>query len=128
LKVGLEQSVYLHIYDLNENVSKLNDCTIHLGFGAFHTGVEVFNRELSFGYPNGMISFSVADRIPSDLLGIFICKPKQAATGAIYRKSILMGTVSVTNSEVLEMLKQMKYAGYFFLMLILTKQGRMERR
>lgn len=92
LKVGMEQNVYLHIYDLNENVSKLNDCTIHLGFGAFHTGVEIFNRELSFGYPNG----------------IFICKPKQASTGAIYRKSVLMGTVTVTNQELIEMIKAMK--------------------
>lgn len=114
LKVGMEQNVYLHIYDLNENVSKLNDCTIHLGFGAFHTGVEIFNRELSFGYPNGTFHFFEYSA-PVSLKGIFICKPKQASTGAIYRKSVLMGTVTVTNQELIEMIKAMKYAPFFLL-------------
>lgn len=107
-KVGLDQNVYLHIYDLSEGVQKLNDYTLHLGFGAFHTGVEIFKRELSFGFPNGMIECVFYSPFIK-CLGIFICKPKGASTGAVYRKTILMGTVPLTHQDVVEVIRELKY-------------------
>lgn len=44
--------VLLNVYDLWD-LQKVNSCTLHFGFGAFHCGVEVFGQEYSFGYPDG---------------------------------------------------------------------------
>ena len=48
--------VFLNLYDLvieNQPMTMLNTITTPLGFGAFHTGVEVRGVEVAFGMENG---------------------------------------------------------------------------
>ncbi len=49
-----EVDVLLNVYDLFE-LGKVNDRTIHLGFGAFHSAVQIFDMEISYGYPAGTL-------------------------------------------------------------------------
>ena len=55
-EVGAAASVFLNIYDLvvdDSVLTNLNNKTVKFGFGAFHTGIEIFNREISFGVLTG---------------------------------------------------------------------------
>ncbi|OQR96821.1 hypothetical protein THRCLA_07161 [Thraustotheca clavata] len=63
-------AVILNVYDLME----ANAYTHALGFGAFHSGLDVGGDEYSF----------------AGGAGIFTCRPKQA-DGAVFRESIHMG-------------------------------------
>lgn len=53
-------AVVLNVYDLvvdGSPLTKLNDKTKRFGFGAFHTGVQVFGQEISFGVLTGPAPF-----------------------------------------------------------------------
>ena len=62
--------VKLNVYDLNE----MNETTYLFGFGAFHSGVEIFGREYTFAKG-----------------GIFYTPPKEVPPPAKFRESIEMG-------------------------------------
>jgi len=49
-------TVVLNVYDLvvdGSSLTNINNKTIKCGFGAFHTGIEIFDREISFGVLTG---------------------------------------------------------------------------
>lgn len=85
--MALENTVdiRLNIYDLvldGRPLKKLNDVAIPLGFGAFHSGIEIFGKEVSF----------------SQSEGIFLAPPKNC-WGADFRKSVVLGEARITRSE-----------------------------
>lgn len=63
--------VYLNVYELT-SFDPYNGYLIRLGFGAFHSGVEVYGKEYSYGYNNTYTT------------GIFDIEPKSAC-GCKYR-------------------------------------------
>lgn len=65
--------VYLNVYEL-ESFEGANKYLVPLGFGAYHSGVEIFGREYSFGYGDTSES------------GIFSIEPK-TAPGCKYKLS-----------------------------------------
>ncbi|GJD12126.1 DeSI-like protein At4g17486 [Galdieria sulphuraria] len=82
LEDNLGTPVVLHVYDLIhpdevERLRKVNNYLILFGLGFFHSGVEIFGKEYSFGANNSMET------------GVFSVPPKQTV-GAIYRQSILI--------------------------------------
>eukprot|EP01132_Coremiostelium_polycephalum_P006633 gene6633-8205_t len=72
---GHKEKVYLNVYDL------------HPSIGAFHSGVEVYGVEYSFG--GHEFSFS----------GVFEIEPK-TANGVIFRESILIGETNHSYNQV----------------------------
>jgi hypothetical protein len=64
--------VILNIYDLQSqdgkiDVSKWNNILVSFGLGAFHTGVEVFNWEISFSC-NGSYTLKLKSHLWRNLL------------------------------------------------------------
>lgn len=93
----IEDMVLLHVYDMSPGVvRRANDALsfaltkITMG-GAFHTGIEVFGQEQSFGYPTGMYP-----SVP------------RAERNHVYRCSIYLGRTSLTKSEVSTLLQEMR--------------------
>jgi len=58
-------NVYLNIYELL-SFDKYNGYLVPIGLGAYHSGVEVYGEEISFGYHEG------------DFSGIFSIEPRTA--------------------------------------------------
>ncbi|EME28089.1 uncharacterized protein Gasu_44260 [Galdieria sulphuraria] len=92
LEDNLGTPVVLHVYDLIhpdevERLRKVNNYLILFGLGFFHSGVEIFGKEYSFGANNSMET------------GVFSVPPKQTV-GAIYRQSILIGETLYSEHEV----------------------------
>jgi len=75
--------VYLNVYDL----SPYNNSLHPFGFGAYHTGVEVYGREYSFGQTDSGGS------------GVFDIAPR-SADGCIFREQLLLGEAMLSLSEV----------------------------
>jgi len=69
---------------------------MYIGMGAFHTGVQLYSNEYSFG--------GSQDAHPS-ASGMHTCTPKQAE--GIYRTSIDMGMTSKTSKEVDRILSEL---------------------
>ncbi|KAK1266251.1 DeSI-like protein [Acorus gramineus] len=88
--------VILNVYDL----TPLNDYMYWLGFGIFHSGIEVYGQEYGFG----------AHDFPSS--GVFEVEPK-TCPGFIYRRSISLGHIDMPPSEFHTFLENMasKYHG-----------------
>jgi len=84
-------NVVLHIYDLNPDANKALRL---LGTGAFHSAVEVFGEEWSYGFRESGT-------------GIFCCPPK-SCQGAVYRESVKMGTTPMSQHEVDSLLERMR--------------------
>eukprot|EP01088_Endostelium_zonatum_P015295 TRINITY_DN3686_c0_g1_i1.p1 TRINITY_DN3686_c0_g1~~TRINITY_DN3686_c0_g1_i1.p1 ORF type:complete len:296 (-),score=70.01 TRINITY_DN3686_c0_g1_i1:83-970(-) len=82
--------VILHVYDLNNN-----NWTSSFGFGAHHTGVEVFGQEYSFAHsPSGS--------------GVTITIPKSSVPPpAQFRESIEMGEINLTSQELRAIIENM---------------------
>ncbi|KYQ99901.1 hypothetical protein DLAC_03866 [Tieghemostelium lacteum] len=78
-----KENVYINVYDLHP----INNYTYLIGLGAYHSGVEVYGTEYSFG--GHEFSFS----------GVFEIEPK-TVTGANLRESILIGETTLTNKQV----------------------------
>jgi hypothetical protein len=72
-RVGVK--VFLNVYDL----SPANDWTHPIGMGAYHSGVEVYGAEWSFGSGGG----------------VFSCTPREAG-GAKFREQVLLGEVRLS--------------------------------
>lgn len=78
--------VLLNVYDLVVNgvsMSSLNAKTLPFGFGAFHSGLVVHDKEYSFAPQSG----------------IFKVKPKQAP-GAAFRATIPLGETTMTPADL----------------------------
>lgn len=71
------EPVFLNVYDLSPG----NDYLYPVGLGAFHSGVEVYGTEYSFGSGGG----------------IFPGTPREAA-GAKFRESIRLGEISISEA------------------------------
>ncbi|KAL9663173.1 hypothetical protein QQ045_028012 [Rhodiola kirilowii] len=80
--------VYLNVYDL----TPVNDCLYWAGIGVFHTGIEVHETEYAFG----------AHAYPAS--GIFEVDPHECP-GFKFRKSILMGTTSLNDDQVRDLME-----------------------
>jgi len=76
--------VLLNVYDLME----ANNYGYSLGFGAYHSGVEVDGKEYTFGGNS------------ADVSGIFVVEPKRAAGVLKFRETIDMGETLYTPDEV----------------------------
>merc|ERR1711924_437192 len=80
--------VWLHIYDLDPVVAKLNDYALRaVGMGAFHCGVEVLGSEWFFAWGD------------SSETGVLYCAPK-GHQGHVYKESMFMGNSPLTQIEV----------------------------
>ncbi|XVF88421.1 hypothetical protein PTKIN_Ptkin19aG0049900 [Pterospermum kingtungense] len=77
-----ETNVVLNVYDLTH----INNYCYWIGFGIFHSGIEVHGKEYGFG----------AHDFP--LSGVFEVEPK-SCPGFIYRCSISLGCISMPFSE-----------------------------
>jgi len=88
--------VTLQIYDAGgtEVVKNVNTFLRAVGTGAFHTGVEVYGKEWSFGFTNDGSS------------GIFSCPPQRCKTHA-YREAVPMGETFLSQTEVESLLLSM---------------------
>merc|ERR1719446_1876851 len=79
--------VLLHVYDLDEKVTMLNDGLYKLGAGAYHAGVEVYGREYSFD-GNGGIWWTATPKQHGDI-------------GYVHRESIVLGRTTLSHAEVM---------------------------
>jgi len=88
--------VILHIYDAGgtEMVKNVNTLLRAVGTGAFHTGVELYGKEWSFGFTNDGSS------------GIFSCPPRSCKTHR-YREAVPMGETPMSQMEVEDLLMQL---------------------
>mmetsp|Transcript_124416 Transcript_124416/g.387353 ORF Transcript_124416/g.387353 Transcript_124416/m.387353 type:complete len:244 (+) Transcript_124416:115-846(+) len=88
--------VTLQIYDAGGTrmVTNVNTLLRAVGTGAFHTGVEVYGKEWSFGFTNDGSS------------GIFACQPRRCKTHA-YRESVRLGDTSLSQLQVERMLLEL---------------------
>jgi len=94
--------VILNVYDLVEE----NKYGYHFGFGVYHSGVQIFDTEYSYGGHEFPIS------------GIFTCEPRHAA-GARFREALVLGEIDISMREVQAIIEAMatEYLGtnYHFL-------------
>ena len=86
--------VKLNVYDLNE----MNDTTYPFGFGAFHSGVEIFGREYTFAKGGIFYTLPKEEFLYITKGGIFISPGSKFFLTAIFEGSlvgILVGTVNL---------------------------------
>uniref|UniRef100_A0A7S4V0J2 PPPDE domain-containing protein n=1 Tax=Alexandrium monilatum TaxID=311494 RepID=A0A7S4V0J2_9DINO len=88
--------VTLHVYHVTglDAVRRVNKVLRALGTGAFHTGVEVYGQEYSFGFTDDGGS------------GVFWCPPGECEAHA-YLKSIPMGSVAMSEAQVQSLILQL---------------------
>ncbi|KAI4380438.1 hypothetical protein MLD38_006630 [Melastoma candidum] len=77
-----ETQVVLNVYDL----TPINNYTFWVGFGIFHSGIEVHGKEYGFGAHDFPIS------------GVFEVEPRNCP-GFLYRNSIQLGKINMPPSE-----------------------------
>ncbi|CAM0944974.1 unnamed protein product [Alopecurus aequalis] len=93
---GTTTPVLLNVYDL----TPVNDYLYWLGFGVFHSGIEVHGMECGFGAHD----FSSS--------GVFEVEPK-CCPGFVYRKTIWLGTTDMSREEFRSFIEKLagKYHG-----------------
>ncbi|KAL4563981.1 hypothetical protein LXL04_028030 [Taraxacum kok-saghyz] len=79
---NMDTQVFLNVYDL----TPINSYSIWMGFGIFHSGIQVYGMEYGFGAHDFPIS------------GVFEVEPK-SCPGFIYRCSIPLGHITISPSE-----------------------------
>jgi len=84
-------NVVLNVYDM---VDKWNDYTHRVGLGVFHSGVEVHEKEYSFGHH------------PYSFSGIFAVDPK-TAPGCRFRQSVFIGETELSSVQVQRILEDL---------------------
>jgi hypothetical protein len=94
-----KSKVTLHIYDVVSHalVRNVNCICRALGTGAFHTGVEVYRQEWSYGFSDQRRS------------GVFCCTPKSCNVHT-YREAVEMGQTTLSPGEVKTLLEEMSRA------------------
>nr|XP_043628462.1 deSI-like protein At4g17486 isoform X1 [Erigeron canadensis] len=85
---NMDTQVMLNVYDL----TPVNSYSIWLGFGIFHSGIQVYGMEYGFGAHDFPIS------------GVFEVEPK-SCPGFVYRCSIPLGHVSQSPTEFREFIE-----------------------
>jgi len=91
-----EERVVVRVYDLGRTfVTRLHN-RLSRDYGMFHTGVEVYGREWSFGM--------TLDELAT---GITWCRPAENQDHS-FRESIVMGCTSRSPRQVLDIIEQMK--------------------
>jgi len=86
-----EIKVFLNIYDLNP----LNNYLHPFGLGAYHTSIQFFDTEFSFGFHGGSHS------------GVYETEPRQSCDGR-FRQSISLGTTLLSIEEILDAIEELK--------------------
>lgn len=88
--------VTVQIYDAGgtEMVKNVNSFLREFGTGAFHSAVEVYGKEWSFGFTQDGSS------------GIFCCPPRRCKTHS-YREALSMGDTSLSQNQVEDVLARM---------------------
>lgn len=90
------RGVTLHIYDLGISGSEVINSVLRIvGTGAFHTGVEVYGKEYSFGY-------TPTDAVP----GVVTCQPRKCS-GHRFRESLTLGETTLQEKQVQELIKEL---------------------
>ena len=84
------EPVYLNIYDL----SPMNDYIYDIGFGFYHSGVQVHGDEWTFSTS-----------------GVFYHRPQQAPN-VKFRIQVLLGTVNYTSSKVKDIINSLLIKKY----------------
>ena len=79
-------AVILNVYDLND----INDCLWYVGFGGYHSTVEIYNEEYSYGPVHGIFAKYVNHEHNLPL-----------------RQSIVIGTTDKSHVEIRELLNDM---------------------
>ena len=80
------EPVYLNVYDL----SPMNDYTFDIGFGIYHSGIQVHGDEWTFSTS-----------------GVFYHRP-QEAPNVKFRTQVLLGTVNYTSSKVKDVINSLR--------------------
>jgi len=89
------EPVWLHIYDVCAgSVHLVNSIFRKAGTGAFHAGVEAFGCEWSYGFTTRGT-------------GVYSCPPR-SNTRHQYRESVLMGSTTLSEKELQELLQQLR--------------------
>mmetsp|Transcript_17315 Transcript_17315/g.41372 ORF Transcript_17315/g.41372 Transcript_17315/m.41372 type:complete len:119 (-) Transcript_17315:1744-2100(-) len=83
-----EEPVRLNVYDLTDSNKYVYWC----GFGAFHTGVEVYGIEYAYGGH------------PYDMSGLFATEPRNPPGNVRFRESIEIGTTLLSPGKVQEVI------------------------
>lgn len=94
-----KERVYLRVYDLGQTVltrGVLNRVT--QSYGAFHTGVEVYGREWSFGMTMDDVSTGITWNAPGQ------------NTDHSFRETLSMGYTTLSQMQVQQLIKDMKWA------------------
>lgn len=79
-----QTTVWLNVYDLTDS----NNAVYWCGFGAYHTGVEVYGVEYAFGGHS------------YDSSGLFATEPRNPPGQVYFRDSVDMGTINLSPQEV----------------------------
>jgi len=82
--------VYLNVYDLHH----ANSYGYFVGLGAFHSGVEIGDKEYAFGGHE------------YNFTGVYESTPR-VVVGAAFRESILLGETSLTRTEIQNILNEL---------------------
>mmetsp|Transcript_53302 Transcript_53302/g.158996 ORF Transcript_53302/g.158996 Transcript_53302/m.158996 type:complete len:297 (-) Transcript_53302:77-967(-) len=98
-KVPVSAPVILHIYDMGTDpeVQAMNRVLKMLGTGAFHCGVEVYDREWSFR----------GTRPGFEGTGVFWCRPRKC-NGHSYRESLDLGISHLSEDEVFRLIGRLQ--------------------
>mmetsp|Transcript_91495 Transcript_91495/g.264026 ORF Transcript_91495/g.264026 Transcript_91495/m.264026 type:complete len:252 (-) Transcript_91495:58-813(-) len=90
------ERVLVRVYDLGRTVLTRWHNEVSKGYGAFHTGVEVYGREWSFGMTFDDYSTGVT------------CNPPMMNPDHNFRETLCMGYTSMSPKEVLRVIEEMK--------------------
>lgn len=96
-----DTQVNLNIYDM---CGGLNNAMKKAGLGAYHTAVEVYGIEISFGTPDGMPK----EREALILEGIYTIEPKASIVG-IYKETISLGLAPASQADVLKIIEDLRF-------------------
>jgi len=88
-------TVTLHIYPVTDKttIQRVNTVLQAVGTGAFHTGVEVYGTEWSYGATDGCS-------------GLFACEPGECEAHS-YMQAMPVGSTGLTEEEVCDLLREL---------------------
>ncbi|CAG8544344.1 11313_t:CDS:2 [Paraglomus brasilianum] len=89
-----ETAVYLNVYDMLPG-SAVTAIGYWMGFGVFHTGVEVLGVEYNFGGHD------------YDASGVFRMKPRLGPPNVTYKESIFMGYTKFNKEDIVRMMDEL---------------------
>ena len=97
LIVSSQAPVTLHIYDVSHDprIGNFNAFAKSLNGGIYHTAVEVYGREISFGGSK------------LNTTGIFVCKPRKCPMHH-YRESLYLGDCDLSPDQVNQIIAKMQ--------------------